>query len=154
MRKMATLAWRAHFRPTFSVTVDKINYKCVSQRRTHLRRKQKMAPKKAPAWKAEVILLEMSAASFLLMLKSVLKLSRAMVVPTKAESYPKLPHCQNEDASLWKLSVTSYRSEPVAMMPASVYNRQLYTSFGVGRSSTARKPPILFSCSFARRQTF
>jgi hypothetical protein len=29
------------------------------------------------------------------------------------------------------------------MMDASVYSRQLYTSLGVGRSSTARKPPIL-----------
>lgn len=45
-----------------------------------------MAPKKAPAWKVDVMLDEMSAECSGLMLKSVLKLCRAMVVPTKAES--------------------------------------------------------------------
>lgn len=51
-----------------------------------IRRKQMMAPKKAPAWKVDVMLDEMSAECSGLMLKSVLKLCRAMVVPTKAES--------------------------------------------------------------------
>jgi len=45
-----------------------------------------IAPKKAPAWKVAVMLLEISAESSGLMLKSRLKLSRAMVVPIKAES--------------------------------------------------------------------
>jgi hypothetical protein len=45
-----------------------------------------MAPKKAPAWKAEVILLEISLACSGKIPKSCLKLGRAMVVPMKAES--------------------------------------------------------------------
>jgi hypothetical protein len=36
-----------------------------------------------------------------------------------------------------------YSNDPVPMMAASEKSLQLYTSFGVGRSSTARKPPIL-----------
>ncbi len=49
-------------------------------------KKQKIAPKKAPAWKVDVILLEISAASDSTMLKASTKLWRAMVVPIKAES--------------------------------------------------------------------
>lgn len=49
-------------------------------------RKQKMAPKKAPAWKEAVMLLEMLLAWEPRMLKSSLKLSLAIVVPMKAES--------------------------------------------------------------------
>lgn len=67
--KMTELHSRAHFRPTRSVI-----------------RKQNMAPKKAPAWNAEVMLLEMLLATSSVMLKSLLKLSLAIVVPIKAES--------------------------------------------------------------------
>lgn len=49
-----------------------------------------MAPKKAPAWNADVMLLEMSAAALALMLNDALKLALAMVVPMNAESYPNL----------------------------------------------------------------
>jgi hypothetical protein len=45
-----------------------------------------MAPKKAPAWKEAVMLLDMLLAWEGTTLKSLLKLSRAMVVPIKAES--------------------------------------------------------------------
>jgi hypothetical protein len=67
--KMKTLSWRAHLRPIHSV-----------------KKKQKMAPKKAPAWKAEVMLLEISLACSGSIPKSALKLGRAIVVPIKAES--------------------------------------------------------------------
>lgn len=67
--KMTELTSSAHFLPTRSVI-----------------KKQKMAPKKAPAWNAEVILLEMLLATSSVMLKSLLKLSLAIVVPMKAES--------------------------------------------------------------------
>lgn len=67
--KMTELTSSAHFRPTRSVI-----------------KKQNMAPKKAPAWNAEVMLLEMLFASSPVMLKSLLKLSLAIVVPMKAES--------------------------------------------------------------------
>lgn len=40
----------------------------------------------------------------------------------------------------------THSREPVAIIAASKYNRQLYTSFGVGRSSTARNPPMMLSC--------
>lgn len=45
-----------------------------------------MAPKKAPAWKTEVMLLEIALLFESVMPKSVMKLSREIVVPTKAES--------------------------------------------------------------------
>lgn len=45
-----------------------------------------MAPKKAPAWKADVMLLEMLLASAGKILKSFLKLARAIVVPRNAPS--------------------------------------------------------------------
>ena len=67
--KMRTLICKAHLRPIFSV-----------------RGRQKSAPKNAPAWKADVMLLEMLLAWAAVTLKSVLKLWRAMVVPMKAES--------------------------------------------------------------------
>lgn len=67
--KMTELTSSAHFRPTRSVI-----------------RKQNMAPKKAPAWNAEVMLLEMLFATSSVILKSLLKLSLAIVVPMKAES--------------------------------------------------------------------
>lgn len=49
-------------------------------------RKQKIAPKKAPAWKEAVMLLEMLLAWEPRTWKSSLKLSLAIVVPMKAES--------------------------------------------------------------------
>lgn len=45
-----------------------------------------MAPKNAPAWKADVMLLEMLALFSGVMPKSATKLLRAIVVPMKAES--------------------------------------------------------------------
>jgi hypothetical protein len=45
-----------------------------------------MAPKKAPAWKEAVMLLDISLAAGPSMLKSSLKLCLAIVVPMKAES--------------------------------------------------------------------
>jgi hypothetical protein len=73
------------------------------------------------------MLLEMSAAALLLMLKEVLKLARAMVVPIKAESYPNLFECRVSTRVDGPDSgpLATYRIEPVAMMAASVYNRQL-----------------------------
>jgi len=49
-----------------------------------------MAPKKAPAWKADVMLLEISFELAGVIPKSLRKLFLLMVVPTNAESYPKL----------------------------------------------------------------
>lgn len=48
------------------------------------------APPRAPAWNAEVMLLEMLFACGPDTPKSALKLARAIVVPMNAESYPKL----------------------------------------------------------------
>lgn len=48
------------------------------------------APPRAPAWNAEVMLLEMLFAWGPETPKSALKLARAIVVPMNAESYPKL----------------------------------------------------------------
>lgn len=79
----------AHFRPTFSVTVSPGQYLVqiyVSESSCGLLKKQKMAPKKAPAWNADVMLLEMLLASAGEMLKSLLKLARAIVVPMNAPS--------------------------------------------------------------------
>lgn len=67
--KITELTSSAHFRPTRSVI-----------------KKQNMAPKNAPAWNAEVMLLEMLFATSPVMPKSLLKLSLAIVVPMKAES--------------------------------------------------------------------
>lgn len=59
-------------------------------------KKQSTAPPRAPAWKADVMLLEMLFEFSALMPKSLLKLLRAMVVPMNAESYPKLPTNKTE----------------------------------------------------------
>lgn len=67
--KMTELTSSAHFLPTRSVI-----------------KKQNMAPKKAPAWNAEVMLLEILFATEAVIPKSLLKLSLAIVVPMKAES--------------------------------------------------------------------
>ena len=53
---------------------------------SHSLKKQNNAPKNAPAWKTEVMLLETALLLDLVIWKSARKLSRAMVVPTKAES--------------------------------------------------------------------
>jgi hypothetical protein len=52
----------------------------------HVLKKQNNAPKKAPAWKALVMLLDTELAFFAVMPKSFLKPAREMVVPTNAES--------------------------------------------------------------------
>lgn len=54
------------------------------------------APPRAPAWKAEVMLLEMLFACGPDTPKSALKLARAIVVPMNAESYPKLCFAQHQ----------------------------------------------------------
>jgi hypothetical protein len=93
-RRKTTLAViSAHFRPIFSVTalfvyqlVLQYTQRKVSIIALNVLKKQKMAPKKAPAWKEAVMLLDIFLASEATTLKSLLKLSRAMVVPIKAES--------------------------------------------------------------------
>lgn len=79
----------AHFRPTFSVTISPSQHLAASEDSKSscgILKKQKMAPKKAPAWNVDVILLEMLLASAGEMSKSLLKLARAIVVPMKAPS--------------------------------------------------------------------
>jgi hypothetical protein len=53
------------------------------------------------------------------------------------------PEAQNKHLSSFFGAQSTYSREPVAMMAVSRYNRQLYTSFGVGLSSTARNPPMM-----------
>lgn len=67
--KIDTLVSSVHFRPIRSVT-----------------KKQRRAPTSAPAWKADVMLLDTSFAFAAVMPKAVLKYARDIVVPMKAES--------------------------------------------------------------------
>lgn len=86
-RKTALESCSAHFRPIFSVTASHVNIRSYPPMLgVFILRKQKMAPKKAPAWNDAVILLEILFASEPYTLKSRMKLSRAIVVPTNAES--------------------------------------------------------------------
>lgn len=97
-----------------------------------------MAPKKAPAWNADVMLLDTLFAVEDVIAKSSLKLVRAMVVPMKAESYPNLdiPHsspsrshslecCCFLVVTRVRVGVLTHSREPKARMVASRYRRQL-----------------------------
>lgn len=70
------------------------------------------------------MLLEMLLLLALVTPKSVLKLARAMVVPTKAESYPNLVGAVSGGLLRWligpKEADAAYRKDPTAMMEDSM----------------------------------
>ena len=107
-------------------TISSVHHEtCQDNSIAGLRKKQKMAPKKAAARNVDVMSLETLAASELEMLKSLTKLERAIVVPRKAESYPNLEAGVSLGVA-WELSAeASYSREPVAMMAASRYSLKL-----------------------------
>lgn len=66
--------------------------------------------------------------------------SKKCAIIAKAESQMYQRSSHNDTATTRS---NTHSREPVAITAASKYKRQLYTSFGVGRSSTARNPPMM-----------